>query len=81
VRCEYCHDPFGTSRFENAGHVWFGTRNLQLVAKAKDIECARCHSDHHGLDFSMRRVDERECASCHFRSMAKHPEISGSTSH
>ncbi|HEY2798255.1 MAG TPA: cytochrome c3 family protein [Thermoanaerobaculia bacterium] len=75
VRCEYCHDPFGTSRFENAGHVWFGTKNPQLVAKAKDIECAQCHSDHHGLEFSMRRVDERQCASCHFRSMAKHPQI------
>jgi hypothetical protein len=75
VRCEYCHDPFGTSRFENAGHVWFGTKNLELVARAETIECAKCHSDHHGRDFPMRRVDERDCASCHFRSMASHPEI------
>ena len=75
VRCEYCHDPFGTSRFENAGHVWFGTKDPKLVAKAATIECAKCHSDHHGRDFPMTRVDERDCASCHFRSMAKHPEI------
>ncbi|MEP6994437.1 MAG: hypothetical protein ABI968_07955 [Acidobacteriota bacterium] len=75
VRCEYCHDPFGTSRFENAGHVWFGTKDPQLVARAKTIECATCHTDHQGRDYPMRRVDERDCASCHFRSMAQHPEI------
>lgn len=75
VRCEYCHDPFGTSRFENAGHVWFGTKDPELVARAQTLECASCHSDHRGRDFDMKRVDERDCASCHFRSMAKHPEI------
>ena len=75
VRCEYCHDPFGTSRFENAGHVWFGTADPKLVAKAETIECAKCHSDHHGREFDMKKVDERDCASCHFRSMAKHTEI------
>lgn len=75
VRCEYCHDPFGTSRFENAGHVWFGTKDPKRVARAATIECAKCHSDHHGRDFPMSRVDARDCASCHFRSMARHPQI------
>jgi predicted CXXCH cytochrome family protein len=75
VRCERCHDPFGSNRFENTGHVWFGTKNPALVAKAPTVPCARCHSDHQGRKFRMIRVDERDCAGCHFRSMAKHPEF------
>lgn len=75
VRCERCHDPFGSNRYENVGHVWFGTKNPALVAKAATVDCARCHSDHQGRLFRMVRVDERDCAGCHFRSMAKHPEF------
>ena len=63
VRCEYCHDPVGTSRFEYAGHVGFGAKYPQLVARAKTLECAGCHSDHHGRDVDLRRVDPRDCAS------------------
>jgi hypothetical protein len=76
VRCEYCHDPFGSNRYRNAGHVWFGTKDPARVEKAKMIDCAFCHSDHHGRKFSMALVDERECARCHFSSMARHPEFS-----
>lgn len=75
VRCEYCHDPFGSNRYENAGHVWFGTKDPARIAKAATVECAICHSDHHGRDYAMVRTDERDCASCHFRSMAKHTEF------
>jgi len=75
VRCERCHDAFGASRYRNAGHVWFGTNDPARVAKAKVIECARCHSDHHGRDFLMTRIDERDCSRCHFSSMGRHPEF------
>lgn len=75
VRCEYCHDPFGSNRYENAGHVWFGTKEAARITKAASVDCAFCHSDHHGRDFPMVRTDERDCASCHFRSMARHPEF------
>ncbi len=76
VRCEYCHDPFGSNRYDNAGHVWFGTKDPARIARAAAVDCARCHSDHHGRDFLMTRVDERDCATCHFPSMAQHPEFS-----
>src|SRR5258708_3847550 len=31
VRCEHCHDPSGTGRLQNAGHVWFGARDPGAV--------------------------------------------------
>jgi hypothetical protein len=75
VRCERCHDPFGSNRYRNAGHIWFGTNDPVRVAKAVVIDCARCHSDHRGRDFRMTRIDERDCSRCHFSSMSKHPEL------
>lgn len=75
VRCEYCHDPFGSNRYRNAGHVWFGTGDPAKIAKAATADCARCHSDHRGREFSMVRVDQRQCATCHFSTIASHPEI------
>ena len=76
VRCENCHDPFGSNRYRNAGHVWFGTKDLAKVRNAKTIDCADCHSDHHGRKFPMAQVDERDCARCHFPTMSRHPEFS-----
>jgi hypothetical protein len=75
VRCENCHDQFGSNRYRNAGHVWFGTKDPSKLAKAVEVDCARCHSDHHGRDFLMKRIDERDCARCHFRTMDVHPEF------
>lgn len=79
VRCENCHDQFGSNRYRNAGHVWFGTKDPSRAAKAVDVDCARCHSDHHGRghgrDLLMMRIDERDCARCHFRNMDVHPEF------
>ena len=75
VRCERCHDPFGLNRYRNVGHIWFGTKDPVRMAKARMIDCARCHSDHHGRDFLMTRIDERDCSRCHFSSMGRHPEF------
>ena len=75
VRCERCHDPFGSNRFQNAGHVWFGTRDPVRVSKAVAVECSRCHNEHLGRDAPMQRVDDRRCAACHFPSLARHPEF------
>src|SRR6266571_4480774 len=75
VRCERCHDPFGSNRFQNAGHVWFGTGDPVRIAKAAAVECSRCHNEHLGRGAAMRRVDDRRCATCHFPSLAGHPEF------
>jgi hypothetical protein len=74
-RCEYCHDPFGSNRLQNAGHVWYGTKNAALVAKAQTVDCDRCHGDHRGRAFPMKKIDERDCSRCHFPSFASHPQI------
>lgn len=75
VRCEHCHDPVGTGRYQNAGHVWFGTKNPAEVQKAAALDCARCHTDHRGRRFDMSPMDDRQCRSCHFAALSKHPEF------
>src|SRR5262244_2907796 len=75
VRCEHCHDPVGTGRYQNAGHVWSGTKNPAVIQKAAILDCIPCHSDHHGRLFNLSAADDRQCRDCHFRSLAKHPEF------
>ncbi len=75
VRCEHCHDPVGTGRYQNAGHVWFGTKTPESVQKAAAVDCERCHSDHRGRAFSLSLADDRQCRDCHFASLARHPEF------
>lgn len=75
VRCEYCHDPFGTNRYQNAGHVWLGTKDSARVANAATVDCARCHNEHRGRRFGIVPADDRQCQGCHFSSLAQHPEF------
>jgi hypothetical protein len=45
----------------------------------QDLACASCHSEHHGRDFDLRRVGNRECQACHQQQFATfasgHPEF------
>jgi hypothetical protein len=65
VRCARCHDPAGIGRMEHAAHVLLGSGDLAKAAGAPGVPCVRCHSDHRGLKYALRSVDDRECASCH----------------
>lgn len=46
---------------------------------ASELACASCHTEHHGRDFDLRRMGNRECQACHnqqFTSFAQgHPEF------
>jgi len=75
ARCERCHDPSGTTRYENAGHVWFAKRDAAAVRKAAILDCVECHTDHRGRSFDISPPDDRECRRCHFSSLSKHPEF------
>jgi len=75
ARCERCHDPSATTRYENAGHVWFAKRDAAAVRKAAVLDCVECHTDHRGRSFEISPPDDRECRHCHFPSLSKHPEF------
>jgi hypothetical protein len=76
VRCERCHDPGGSDRFTQAGHVLFGSGNPHKAAAAGPVSCVPCHTDHRGRGIEVKRVDDRDCGSCHaFSSLGRHPEF------
>lgn len=76
LRCERCHDPGASERMTNAAHVLFGSGDSEKAARAETVSCATCHTDHHGRQFPLRAVDDRECATCHqFSSLGRHPEF------
>jgi mono/diheme cytochrome c family protein len=76
LRCERCHDPGGSERMTNAAHVLFGSGDSEKGARAEALACITCHSDHHGRQFPLLAVDDRECGRCHrFSSLGRHPEF------
>ncbi len=76
LRCERCHDSQGADRLTQQAHVLFGSSNSRKAAAAPDVACVACHTDHHGRQFALETVDDRQCGSCHqFSSLGKHPEF------
>jgi hypothetical protein len=75
AKCEACHDPFGTGRYENAAHVRFANPDPPRSGEPVWLECTECHGDHRGRQFAIAKTDERDCRTCHFPSMAEHPEF------
>src|SRR3954469_5592374 len=76
VRCERCHDPGGADRYTHAGHVLFGSGNAHKSAAAPAVSCVPCHTEHRGRATPVKRVDDRDCGTCHqFSSLGRHPEF------
>jgi hypothetical protein len=87
VRCARCHDPSGVGRLTNASHVLLGSGDPQKASQASGLPCTQCHVDHRGTQFSLRSVDDRQCAQCHrgdftgvltiapLTSFSRHPEF------
>jgi hypothetical protein len=76
VRCERCHDPGGSDRYTGPGHVLFGSGNAHKAAAAPAVSCVPCHTEHRGRAVEMKRVDDRDCGTCHqFSSLRRHPEF------
>ena len=75
ARCERCHDPAGATNLSHAAHV--SARKLAAAGAAADheIACDRCHREHEGRDARIAVVSSAECAQCHFRSIAAHPQF------
>ena len=76
LRCERCHDPAGTDRLRQSGHVLFGSGDQAKADAAEPVACILCHTDHLGNTVLVGRVDDRECGHCHrFSSLGRHPEF------
>jgi hypothetical protein len=75
LRCQRCHDPGGAGRLTNGAHVLFGSGDARKAAAAPSVDCARCHVEHQGRNARLARVNELQCAQCHFRSFSAHPEF------
>lgn len=74
-RCQRCHDASGAGRLSNGTHVLFGSGDPRKAAAAPNLYCASCHVEHRGRRARLKRVNEVQCVSCHFRGMRSHPEF------
>jgi hypothetical protein len=72
ARCARCHDPAGSERLAHAAHVAVSRPGPAAPAEPS---CDRCHGEHRGRDARLSDVPSSECAQCHFRSFAAHPQF------
>ena len=65
-----------------------GSKQFSLVSFGKsedtenrfgDIACSTCHREHHGADFNLSRLTDRQCQTCHASTIHRfetdHPEF------
>lgn len=72
--CERCHDPADSKSLTHEAHVRAGAGPGRAAA-AEELPCARCHGEHRGREARLAGVSGFECAQCHFRSFARHPDF------
>ena len=72
--CSECHETGGTSAtadetqmalFAFQAHAELRSDGAEPRDIATEPACADCHTEHRGRDTSLRRVSDRQCASCH----------------
>lgn len=73
-RCERCHDAAGAKNLTLAAHAGAATAATGAAPPA-GLSCERCHVEHEGRAARLASVSSFECAQCHFRSFAAHPEF------
>jgi hypothetical protein len=75
ARCERCHDPAGATNLSHEAHASARKRAPSSTGPEPELACDRCHREHEGRDARIAVVSSAECARCHFRSFASHPEF------
>lgn len=75
ARCERCHDPAGAKNLGHAAHVFVRAEKTKAAGPVAELACDRCHREHEGREAGIAVVSSFECAQCHFRSFAVHPEF------
>lgn len=74
-RCQRCHDTGGAQRLAHRVHEQAG--QSPAVAAHAAPSCSSCHREHLGRPALLAPRDDGQCAQCHFRGFAAHPELGG----
>jgi len=74
-RCLRCHEPLGSGRLAFRAHVDLATGPPAQPAGPAELRCVDCHLEHLGRDRRLAVTERSQCASCHFGSLASHPEF------
>lgn len=76
LRCERCHDPRVTGRYQPDAHAEWIPPSRQLASSSASFTCASCHTEHRGRLAELQLADTSDCASCHgFTTLDAHPEF------
>ncbi len=82
-RCQRCHDAGPIARLSHRAHEQAG-RGVSATAgdagprarpEVSAPSCASCHREHLGRPALLAPRDDGQCAGCHFRGLASHPEF------
>ncbi len=78
ARCESCHeksgDPVKAYAFDT--HYRYRSQEFDRTASSSsEGACFSCHTEHRGREQVITHVADTQCASCHFKSVAQHPEF------
>lgn len=77
-RCQRCHDQVVAERLSHRAHEQAGQVGAAAVAQ-KAPSCSSCHREHLGRPAPLAPRDDGQCARCHFRGLAAHPEFGRGT--
>jgi hypothetical protein len=75
ARCERCHDAAGARNLGHAAHVLASPSKDEQERAVAELPCDDCHKEHEGRAARAAAVSSFQCAQCHFRSFAVHPEF------
>ncbi|QEL16951.1 cytochrome c3 family protein [Limnoglobus roseus] len=62
LECQTCHGGPDHHRDAKWPTDW---PSQEINGKPTDAQCAACHHDHNGKDFSLVRLDDAHCTKCH----------------
>jgi hypothetical protein len=71
-----------TARIQNRGRSPMASPAVLIASPAHhfDLSCASCHQEHHGAEFTLTQMSNKQCQTCHVESFASfekgHPPFS-----
>lgn len=77
LTCQKCHGGPDHHREAKWPSDWPGGGTNDEPDRTTDAQCAACHHDHNGKDFSLVRLDDANCTKCHADLVKYHrtPEV------
>ncbi len=65
--CIACHESVSATHHPRQSRFQGGMRKLEGLAAPVQMagSCAKCHIEHRGRDYDLRKLDDGVCVSCH----------------